>query len=196
MNKLLQTRQAIGRKTHKKTITKEKLLGQPKIFLIGMPGSGKTYWTDVLRKKIKLPSYDLDSLLEGMEERTVNEIFAEEGEDYFRKGEEKMLRLFSEMTQYIVSTGGGTPCYGNNMEWMNKTGTTIWLDEPVEVLKKRILEDPKVRPLVNNKKEDKVLAYLQQKLNERSRYYQLAAFRLSGSQLTEEKLIEIIRQHA
>lgn len=196
MNKLLQPRQAIGRKTHKKTVTKEKLIGQPKIFLIGMPGSGKTYWTDVLRKKIKLPSYDLDSLLEGMEERTVNEIFAEEGEDYFRKGEEKMLRLFSEMTQYIVSTGGGTPCYGNNMEWMNKTGTTIWLDEPVEVLKKRILEDPKVRPLFNNKKEEEVLAFLQQKLNERSRYYQLATFRLSGSQLTEEQLIEIIRQHA
>src|SRR5215210_6739890 len=91
-----------------------------KIFLIGMMGSGKTYWAEKLKKNLKIPAYDLDSLIEMMEEKTVSEIFEEDGEEYFRKSESKMLHLFAEKKHYILSCGGGTACYNDNMKWMNK----------------------------------------------------------------------------
>ena len=80
--------------TLKKTSRAIKITGNPKIFLIGMPGAGKTYWAEKLRSTTKIPSYDLDAIVEVMEERTIKDIFAEDGEDYFRKAETKMLRLF------------------------------------------------------------------------------------------------------
>jgi shikimate kinase len=81
-----------------------------KIFLLGMMGAGKTFWAEKLKKKLKIPAYDLDSLVEMMEEKTIAEMFAEDGEDFFRKAEAKMLRMFKEKKSFILSTGGGTPC--------------------------------------------------------------------------------------
>src|SRR3954452_23429633 len=76
---------------------------QHKIFLIGMMGAGKTFWAEKLKKRLKVPAYDLDALIEMMEEKSIQEIFAEDGEEHFRKAEAKMLRLFSEKKQFIVS---------------------------------------------------------------------------------------------
>src|SRR3954454_1788630 len=122
----------------KKAIVRKRSTGaeasaETKVFLVGMMGSGKSYWAQKLKKKLKVPAYDLDALIEMMEEKTVGEIFEEDGEEYFRKAEAKMLRLFSEKKQFILSCGGGTACYNDNMEWMNKQGITIWLNEPVEI---------------------------------------------------------------
>src|SRR3954466_2665456 len=122
----------------------------PKIFLIGMMGSGKSYWAEKLKKKLKVPAYDLDALIEMMEEKSVQEIFAEDGEEYFRKAEAKMLRLFAEKKQFILSCGGGTACYNDNMKWMNKQGITIWIDEPVEVLSERLSKEKSHRPLIKD----------------------------------------------
>src|SRR3954471_4328144 len=121
---------------------------QIKIFLIGMMGSGKSFWAEKLKKKIKVPAYDLDGLVEMMEEKSIQEIFTEDGEDYFRKAEAKMLRLFAEKKQFVVSCGGGTPCFSDNMKWMNKNGITIWIDEPIDTLTERLLQEKSHRPLI------------------------------------------------
>ena len=182
--------------TLKKTSRAIKITGNPKIFLIGMPGAGKTYWAEKLRSTTKIPSYDLDAIVEVMEERTIKDIFAEDGEDYFRKAETKMLRLFSDKKQFIVATGGGTPCHENNMQWMNKMGTTIWIDEPLNVLKQRLLDSEVNRPLLLGKNEAELHKSLEALLNERSNFYGLAKVKLDPTQLTENNLIEIIQRYA
>jgi shikimate kinase len=167
-----------------------------RIFLVGMMGSGKTYWADKLKKKLKIPAYDLDNLVEIMEEQTIAEMFAEKGEEYFRKEESKMLRLFKEKKSFILSCGGGTPCFNDNMQWMNKNGITVWLNETVEVLSGRLAEEKEQRPLIKDLDDDGLKEFLQRKLEERKEYYEQAKYKLSGDQLTESGLIKLLREHA
>ncbi|MCW3106675.1 MAG: shikimate kinase [Segetibacter sp.] len=169
---------------------------QPKIFLIGMMGSGKSYWAEKLKKKFKVPAYDLDSLIEMMEEKSVKEIFEEDGEEYFRKAEAKMLRLFGEKKQFIVSCGGGTACYNDNMKWMNKQGITVWIDEPVETLSERLSKEKTHRPLIKDLDDEGLNNFLEKKLEERSAFYDQCAYRLSGERLSESTFAKIIKEHA
>lgn len=169
---------------------------QPKIFLLGMMGSGKSFWAEKLKKKLKVPAYDLDSLIEMMEERSIKEIFEEDGEEYFRKAEAKMLRLFSEKKQFILSCGGGTACYNGNMDWMNKNGITIWIDEPVETLSSRLSKEKSHRPLIKDLDDEKLNSFLEKILEERSVFYDQSAYRLNGEKLSESSFTKIIKEHA
>lgn len=167
-----------------------------KIFLIGMMGSGKSYWAEKLKKKLKITAYDLDSLIEMMEEKTVAEIFEEDGEEYFRKAEAKMLRLFAEKKQFILSCGGGTACYHDNMKWMNKNGITIWLDEPVEILTKRLLKEKDHRPLIRNLDDRSLKEFLNRKLQERATFYSEATYRLNEENINEKSFTKILNENA
>jgi len=166
-----------------------------KIFLIGMMGSGKSYWTKKIGNWIKSAGYDLDHLIEMNEEKTISEIFSEEGEDYFRKAEAKILRWFKEKKKYALATGGGTPCFHDNMEWMKKEGVVIWLDEPIEVLVKRLLPEQAHRPLIAQMNEAKLNQFLQDKLVERHAYYQQAHYRLTADKITDAQIKSIIQKH-
>ena len=166
-----------------------------KIFLVGMMGSGKSYWTKKISKWIKSAGYDLDDLIEMNEERTIAEIFSEDGEDQFRIIEAKILRWFKEKKKFVLATGGGTPCFQDNMSWMKKEGVVIWLDESVEVLAKRLNEEKAHRPLIANLEEDALVKFLQDKLVERHSFYSQANYRLSSEQITDAKLKQIIQQH-
>lgn len=167
-----------------------------KIFLIGMMGSGKSYWAEKLKKKLKIPAYDLDALVEMMEEKPVAEIFEEDGEEYFRKAEAKMLRLFAEKKQFILSCGGGTACYYDNMKWMNKHGITIWLDEPIETLAERLSKEKSQRPLIKNLNDIALKDFLNEKLEEREVFYNQAAYRLSEKELNENAFSKILKEYA
>lgn len=166
-----------------------------KIFLVGMMGSGKSYWTKKMAKWIKSAGYDLDDLIEMNEEKTIAEIFSEEGEEQFRKTEAKILRWFKEKKKYVLATGGGTPCFQDNMAWMKKEGIVIWLDESVEILVKRLTEEKDHRPLIANLNDDALTKFIQDKLVERHAYYSQANYRLSSDQITDTKLKQIIQQH-
>lgn len=167
-----------------------------KFFLIGLMGSGKSYWAERLKKKFKVPAYDLDSLVEMMEERSIAEIFNEDSEEYFRKEEAKMLRLFREKKQFILSCGGGTPCFHDNMEWMNKNGITIWIDEPVDVLVERLKQTRDHRPLMKDLPEKELTPFLEGMLEKRSPFYSKASYRLGSDELNEETFKKIFKQHA
>jgi shikimate kinase len=166
-----------------------------KIFLVGMMGSGKSYWTKKIAKWIKSAGYDLDHLIEMNEEKTISEIFAEDGEEQFRKMEAKILRWFKEKKKYVLATGGGTPCFQDNMAWMKKEGIVIWLDESVEVIVKRLIDEKAHRPLIANLNEEELTKFIQGKLIERHSFYSQANYRLSSDQITDTKLKQLISQH-
>ena len=167
-----------------------------KIFLIGMMGSGKTFWTKKIAKWIKSAGYDLDDLIEMTEEKTISEIFEEDGEDYFRKSEAKILRWFKEKKKFVLATGGGTPCFQDNMNWMKKEGIVIWLDESLEILVQRLAAEKAHRPLIAHLSNEEIAQFIQQKLVERHAYYQQANYRLTSDQITEAGLKKLIQKHA
>ena len=167
-----------------------------KIFLIGMMGSGKSYWIQKMAKWNKCVGYDLDALIEMNEEKTIAEIFNEDGEDYFRKVEAKILRWFKEKKKFIIATGGGTPCFQENMHWMKKEGIVIWLDESVEVLVKRLSPEKNKRPLIANLSNAEIAAYIEDKLVERHSFYSQANYRLTSDQINEAGLKKIMAKHA
>ncbi len=167
-----------------------------KIFLVGMMGSGKSYWTKLLSKKLKTGGYDLDFLLESTEEKTVAEIFAEDGEAYFREQESKLLRWFKEKKTYVLATGGGTPCFNENMAWMNQQGLTIWIDSDIDVLVQRLTPEKEHRPLIKDLSDEDLHHFLTVKRKERLPFYQSAKIHLTESEINEKSLLKIIQDHA
>ena len=166
-----------------------------KLFLIGMMGSGKSYWTKKIAKKLKVGGYDLDFLIESHEEKSIAEIFAEDGEDYFRKSEAKILRWFGEKKAFVLATGGGTPCFSANIEWMNKQGITIWINEPIEMLVERLKPEKDHRPLIKDLSDTEIHGFLSKKLEERSPFYQQAKYHLSANEINDAAFAKIIKQH-
>jgi shikimate kinase len=163
-----------------------------KIFLIGMMGSGKSYWSKQLSKKLKCGGYDLDQLVEHLEEKTISELFEEDGEAYFRKTESKILKWFAEKKTFVLATGGGTPCFFDNMDWMNKNGITIWLNEPVATLVERLKPEKEHRPLIQALNDEELAEFLTHKLAERQPFYSKAQFTITANQLTADKLLKLI----
>lgn len=166
-----------------------------RIFLIGMMGSGKSHWLKQLAKWNKSVGYDLDALIEMNEEKTISEIFNEDGEAYFRKAEAKILKWFKEKKKYVVATGGGTACFQENMDFMKKEGVVIWLDESVEVLVKRLAGSKSTRPLISDLSDQELANFLEQKLVERHPFYKQADYRLSSDQINEAGLKKLIQKH-
>ena len=170
-------------------------MGAEKIFLIGMMGSGKSHWLKQMAKWNKSVGYDLDALIEMNEEKSIAEIFSEDGEAYFRKAETKILRWFKEKKKYVLATGGGTPCNQDNMNWMKKEGVVIWLDESIEVLVSRLLVEKEKRPLIAHMNEVEIVNFIQEKLVERNPIYQQAHYRLTSDMIKEANLRKIILKH-
>jgi shikimate kinase len=166
-----------------------------KIFLIGMMGSGKSYWAKKIAKWNKCVGYDLDDLIEMNEEKTIPEIFSEDGEDAFRKTEAKIIRWFKEKKKFVIATGGGTPCFHDNMNWMKKEGVVIWLDESIEVLVSRLTAQKAQRPLIANLDDNEIEKFIQEKLVERNPIYQQANYRLTSDEIKEANLKKLILKH-
>ncbi len=165
-----------------------------KIFLIGMMGSGKSFCSKKLAKKLKIQAYDLDRVIEMTEDLTIAEIFEEEGEAYFRKEEAKILRWFGEKKSFVLATGGGAPCFYDNMEWMNQNGITIWLNEPVNVLVERLKSEKNQRPLIKDLTDDELAEFLTNKISERSQFYSLATHTVEYSSMKESELLKLIKK--
>ena len=167
-----------------------------KIFLIGMMGAGKTYWAQKMAKWNKCVGYDLDALIEMNEEKTIAEIFEEEGEEYFRKVEAKILRWFKEKKKFIIATGGGTPCFQENMSWMKKEGLVIWLDPSLEVLVNRLSLEKQQRPLIASLNDNEIAAFIENKLVERHSYYVQAHYRINTDSMNEASMKKLIAKYA
>jgi shikimate kinase len=138
-------------------------------------GSGKIHWAKQLADRLKLPLFDLDMEIISRENRSIPEIFSSSGEEHFRMTERKILEeLIDKNESMVLSCGGGTPCFLNNIELMKKRGTVVWLNTHVDVLLQRLLREKAQRPLLKNVDDNDLKSYIIRKLNERRMYYQQA----------------------
>jgi shikimate kinase len=154
-----------------------------KIFLIGMMGSGKSYWAKYLSNEYQIPWIDLDAAIEKANNLTIETIFASKGEVFFREQEQEILRTIEAVENIIVATGGGAPYFHNNMQWMNEQGTTIWIDEPIDVLVSRLIQEKKHRPLIKNLSDIELAGFLIKNLDERKPFYEQAKFHLNSNSM-------------
>ena len=159
-----------------------------------MMGSGKSYCAKKIAKKLKLAAYDLDNLVEMTEDLTIAEIFEEEGEEYFRKLEAKILRWFGEKKNFVLATGGGTPCFHKNIDWMNENGITIWLNEPIDVLVERLKPEKNHRPLISELSDEELGSFLTNKLAERTPFYSQAKHTVEFSSIKEKDFFKLIEE--
>ncbi len=146
-----------------------------RIFLLGFMGSGKSYTGVRLAQQLSYPFVDLDNYIEDQQGKSIDQIFEESGEDTFRQNESDALKSMNTFENVVVACGGGTPCFFDNMDWMKKHGTTIFLDLPPTILEKRLLIGMEHRPLIKNlNKKGELLTYIENKLSERKAFYQKA----------------------
>ena len=142
-----------------------------RILIIGYMGAGKTTLGKVLAESLGLPFYDLDWYIESRMMKTVPQLFAERGEEGFRKVEHNMLHEVAEFEDVVISCGGGTPCFYDNMEYMNAQGDTVYLKASPEVLYAHLQMGKVERPLLKNKTREEMQAFIKEQLAEREKYY-------------------------
>ncbi len=165
------------------------------IYLIGMMGSGKSFWAQKIAAANGMDWIDLDAQVEKAMMMTVKEIFESEGEDFFRRKEKEALHNLSHLKNIIIASGGGTPCFYDNMQWMNEHGITVWLDEPVETLVERLKPGKKYRPLLKDLNDDKMKKCLEKILKERRHFYAQAKYHLNGRNISKKSFSEISNNH-
>ena len=151
-----------------------------KIFLIGLPGSGKSTIGKALANRLTMDFVDLDEEIELREGKIVPEIFAAQGEDYFRRVEAELLREWANAERsFVMSTGGGTPCFFDGIRLINQYGISLFLDEQVDVIVER-LENNQHRPLLRSDNVEDMRAKLERLREARLSIYQQASITVSS----------------
>jgi shikimate kinase len=146
-----------------------------------------------LAASLNLTFIDLDTFLEERYFRTIPQIFAEEGEDSFRKKERKVLEEVSAFDNVIVATGGGAPCFFDNMELMNDSGFCIFLDVEIESLVKRLIHAKTERPLIKGKSKEELLLFIEGLMQTRRPFYEKAKYILKGKEILPEQVISLLK---
>lgn len=162
-----------------------------RIILIGYMGAGKTTVGKALAKELRMPFYDLDWYIESRMHKTVKAIFDERGEAGFRKIEHNMLHEVAEFEDIIISCGGGTPCFFDNIDYMNRQGETVYLKATPEVLYGHLKMGKTIRPLLLNKTADEVRVFIREQLAQREPYYSKAKYVLDVNLLDDYEKIKI-----
>jgi len=172
-----------------------------RIILIGYMGAGKTTVGRALSKELGIPFYDLDWYIENRRRKTVSEIFAEQGEEGFRKIEHNMLHEVAEFEDVIISCGGGTPCFFDNIDYMNRQGQVVYLKATPEVLYEHLIMGKGERPLLKGKNKEELMTFICEQLEKREPFYSKAQYTLDVSlmdnyekiKITIEKLCELLK---
>ena len=138
-----------------------------RVFLLGYMGTGKTTLGKIISQQMNLTFIDLDAYIENRHHKTINEIFAEFGESGFRKLERMALEEVSEFENIIIATGGGTPCFFDNMEYMNNKGITVYLMTNNDVLFERLKIASQNRPIIKDKTDDELKDFIKTNIEKR-----------------------------
>ena len=162
-----------------------------RIILIGYMGAGKTTIGKALSKELGITFYDLDWYIESRMRKTVSEIFAERGEEGFRKIEYNMLHEVAEFEDVIISCGGGTPCFFDNMDYLNQQGQVVYLKAEPEVLYKHLQMGKVERPLLKGKSKEELLKFIKEQLEKREPFYTKAHYTLDVSLMDNYDKIKI-----
>lgn len=162
-----------------------------RIFIIGYMGAGKTTVGKALAKELNIEFYDLDWYIEARMRKTVKQIFDEQGEEGFRRIENNMLHEVGEFENVIVSCGGGTPCFFDNLDFMNRQGETVYLKATPEVLYGHLKMGKTVRPLLLNKTPEEVQVFIKEQLQKREAFYTKAKHTLDVNLMDNYDKIKI-----
>ena len=154
-------------------------------------GSGKTTVGKALAKSLGLPFYDLDWYIESRMRKTVAQIFAERGEEGFRKIEHNMLHEVAEFEDVVISCGGGTPCFFDNMDYLNGQGDVVYLKATPQVLYKHLLMGKGNRPLLTGKTPEELIEFITGQLKKREEFYGKARHILDVSLMDSSDKIQI-----
>jgi shikimate kinase len=162
-----------------------------RIILIGYMGAGKTTIGRALAKELGIPFYDLDWYIESRMRKKVPQIFAERGEEGFRKIEHNMLHEVAEFENIIVSCGGGTPCFFDNIDYMNEQAMTVYLKADPDVLYDHLRMGRTERPLLTGKTPEELRPFIAEQLRQREPYYTKARYTLDVSLMDNYEKIKV-----
>lgn len=152
-----------------------------------MPGSGKTFFGRKLSQALHLQFLDLDEIIEKKEHQIIKNIVQEKGEPYFRELERVTLHSTSLKNNFVISCGGGTPVFYDNMEWMKKNGIVIWLNTPLEVISERIFKNITRRPMFMGLSKEELNEKIDELSRKRSPIYKKA--HISIEKYSQNKLL-------
>ncbi|WP_026953762.1 shikimate kinase [Algoriphagus vanfongensis] len=164
---------------------------QLKVVLVGLPGSGKSTFGKQLAANLDLPFYDLDTLIEQSHQMKIPDIFSKMGEGKFREIEtETLTQVLSWDRSFVLASGGGCPCFNDNMDQINEHGVSVYLDVPLEEIKER-LEGARVqnRPMFQGMEGGEIILKLKSLLADRESFYNQSKIKLSGSDFSTELLV-------
>ena len=159
------------------------------LFIIGYMACGKTTFGRALARELGWQFIDLDFYIEQRFRRSIRDIFAERGEAGFRRIEAAMLREAGEFEDVVIACGGGTPCFNENMDYMNSRGVTVYLDTPVRRIAERLIANRSKRPLMADKSESEIEGAVREGLAGRLCHYSKAQIFFSGEQLEDRRQI-------
>jgi shikimate kinase len=166
------------------------------IFLVGLMGSGKTYWGQQLALQNNLHFIDTDQAIEAAVGLSVIEIFTTKGELFFREKETAVLQQFIPQNKInIIATGGGTACFNQNMTWMNNNGITIWLNDSIENIVERNKQNKQQRPLLKTIADKDLHNFFIHQFEERKSFYNRSKYCLNTNEITLTNLKKIIHQY-
>lgn len=159
-----------------------------------MPGSGKSTLGKALARELQILFIDLDQEISDKEGKSITEIFSSKGESLFRDLERKALQnTFTNSSTAVIATGGGAPCFFDNMELMNQAGITIYLNVPLVELKKRLSADGPGRPMLMGKTDEELNNFLSNKLSDRKLYYEQAKIKIYGDRIQSQDLMNQLK---
>ncbi|MDR1556664.1 MAG: shikimate kinase [Tannerellaceae bacterium] len=161
-----------------------------RIFLIGYMGAGKTTIGKELARRMELSFVDLDAHIEARYHKTISRLFAEKGENEFREIERRILHEVAMFENVLISTGGGAPCFYDNMSFMNHAGQTVYLKVSPGELSKRLELVKHTRPVLNGRCGEELLSFVSDSLEKRNLYYMQAAVVFDVEQMTTSKDVQ------
>jgi shikimate kinase len=164
-----------------------------RIFFIGFMGCGKTTWSRKLANHLGFEFMDLDHVLEAKVGMTIAEYFTTHGQDAFRQLESSILKDTEYPENVIVSTGGGLPCFFDNMDWMNANGQSLYIKLSPKTLAERLDKGKTTRPLIQGLHGDELITFIAEKLAERETFYEKATHIVNGIDMSVEGLAEVIK---
>ncbi|MDP2385187.1 MAG: shikimate kinase [Bacteroidota bacterium] len=167
-----------------------------KIYLIGMPGSGKTTIGKKIARELKLDFIDLDSFIEKKENCSIHDIFKYQGEKYFRQVESTYLKEVSEInSRYVVSLGGGTPCFNDNMDVVLASGLSVYIKANEKILLNRLENAKSQRPLFWGLTKVEIEKKLSQLIESRSPFYDRANIIIHAANMNEKDIVRAINDY-
>lgn len=159
------------------------------IFIVGYMASGKTTFGRALARALNRDFIDLDFYIEQRFRKSIKDIFASEGEEAFRRKERAMLKEAGEFENTVIACGGGTPCFFDNMEFMNRRGTTVFLNTDTDCIVRRLVLNNSRRPLMAGKSEEEIRRDVDIALENRLPFYSVAKIHFSGNRLENKAQI-------